>query len=113
MGRDKPPPPSKADKKKKGKGKEPVQKRCECERRCECGIRPERPTKKDGKPDYGFRWDGEVQKWVSNHRSNEAGGPPADGPPRYKKPAVGDLLIYFVCCPCAVGYFLWVSAPAC
>ena len=46
-------------------------KRCECERRCECGIRPERPTKKDGKPDYGFRWDGEVQKWVSNHRSNE------------------------------------------
>ena len=46
-------------------------KRCECERRCECGIRPKRPTKKDGKPDYGFRWDGEVQKWVSNHRSNE------------------------------------------
>ena len=46
-------------------------KRCECERRCECGIRPERPTKKDGKPDYGFRWDGEVQKWVGNHRSNE------------------------------------------
>ena len=35
-------------------------KRCECERRCECGIRPKRPTKKDGKPDYGFRWDGEV-----------------------------------------------------
>ena len=46
-------------------------KRCECERRCECGIRPERPTKKDGKPDYGFRWDVEVQKWVGNHRSNE------------------------------------------
>ena len=88
-------------------------KRCECERRCECGIRPKRPTKKDGKPDYGFRWDGEVQKWVSNHRSNEAGGPPADGLPRHKKPAVGDLLIYFVFCPCAVGYFLWVSAPAC
>ena len=64
MGRDKPPPPSKADKKKKGKGKEPEKKRCECERRCECGIRPERPTKKDGKPDHGFRWDGEVQKWV-------------------------------------------------
>ena len=78
-------------------------KRCECERRCECGIRPKRPTKKDGKPDYGFRWDGEVQKWVSNHRSNEAGGPPADGLPRHKKPAVGDLLIYFVFCPCAVG----------
>ena len=78
-----------------------------------CGIRPKRPTKKDGKPDYGFRWDGEVQKWVSNHRSNEAGGPPADGLPRHKKPAVGDLLIYFVFCPCAVGYFLWVSAPAC
>ena len=58
------PPPSKADKKKKGKGKEPVQKRCECERRCECGIRPERPTKKDGRPDHGFRWDGEEQKWV-------------------------------------------------
>ena len=88
-------------------------KRCECERRCECGIRPKRPTKKDGKPDYGFRWDGEVQKWVSNHRSNEAGEPPADGLPRHKKPAVGDLLIYFVFCPCAVGYFLWVSAPAC
>ena len=90
-------------------------KRCECERRCECGIRPERPTKKDGKPDYGFRWDGEVQKWVSNHRSNEAGGPPADGrtPRRREIPTVGDLLIYFVCCPCAVGYFLWVSAPAC
>ena len=52
-------------------------------------------------------------KWVSNHRSNEAGGPPADGLPRHKKPAVGDLLIYFVFCPCAVGYFLWVSAPAC
>ena len=46
-------------------------KRCECERRCECGIRPKRPTKKDGKPDYGFRWDVEVQKWVGNHRSNE------------------------------------------
>jgi hypothetical protein len=64
MGRDKPPPPSKADKKKKGKGKEPVQKRCECERRCECGLRPERPTKKDGRPDHGFRWDGDQQKWV-------------------------------------------------
>ena len=64
MGRDKPPPPSKADKKKKGKGKEPVAKRCECERRCECGLRPERPTKKDGRPDHGFRWDGDQQKWV-------------------------------------------------
>ena len=26
---------------------------------------------------------------------------------------VGDLFVYFVFCPCAVGYFLWVSAPAC
>ena len=56
MGRDKPPPPSKADKKKKGK-KEQGPPRCECERRCACGNRPERPS-------HGFCWDGEQQKWV-------------------------------------------------
>ena len=71
--------------------------------------RPKRPTKKDGKP-AGFRWDGEVQKWVSN-RSNEAGGPPADGQPsKNPRSATAHLLRLL---PCAVGYFLWVSAPAC
>ena len=36
-----------------------------------------------------------------------------EAPRRWEIPPVGDLLVYFVFCPCAVGYFLWVSAPAC
>ena len=42
----------------------------------------------------------------------ESDEPPADErtPRRWD---LGDLFVYFVFCPCAVGYFLWVSAPAC
>ena len=45
----------------------------------------------------------------------ESDEPPADErtPRRWEIPPVGDLLVYFVFCPCAVGYFLLVSAPAC
>ena len=53
-------------------------------------------------------------------RAAEVGGPPADGrtpPPADERTPrrwdLGDLFVYFVFCPCAVGYFLWVSAPAC
>ena len=56
MGRDKTPAQPKDKKGKKGKC-EPVAPRCVCERRCECGVRPERPS-------HGHKWDPESQKWV-------------------------------------------------
>ena len=65
MGRDKPPPPSKADKKKKGKGKEPVQKLRKAEKTVRVRHPAGTPHQKDGRPDHGLGGTATSRKWVN------------------------------------------------